>query len=141
MNVYIAAQDKEQALDIRAMLFDNAKDVEFSCRWLDQEFKRTLTYTEEERNVIATQCYEDIDKCDVLILLASDNKMKCSGGKFVEAGYALGQNKDVIILGQPENMLLWARKNIKAVQTISQLLSNINALSESHRIRNAELNA
>lgn len=135
MRIYIASQDKEQAVNLRKMLIDNTSEtLRFPCRWLDQDFRRTSTYSVEERDDIASQCYNDIDHCDTLILISSEDKSKCSGGKFMEAGYALGHGKDVIVFGQPENMLLWAKKRIKVVQTPSELMLAVNILAKIHSV-------
>lgn len=68
-------------------------------------FEPTATYTEAQREAVAQMDLEDIKGSDALILLAGPEKY--SGGKFVEAGYAMGKGKPVVIVGRRENMLLW----------------------------------
>jgi hypothetical protein len=55
--------------------------------------------------LIATEDVIDVINCDSLVLVSGPDKYL--GGKFVEAGIAIGLGKRVIIIGRRENMLLW----------------------------------
>lgn len=93
-----------------------------TSHWLLKPFHPTSSHTIKERQNIAQEDFDDITEADALILLACQDKV--SGGKFVEAGIALGQNKPVFIIGRRENMLLWL-KNIKQYDTIEELLKDL----------------
>jgi len=56
---------------------------------------------------------------DALILLAGPDKY--SGGKFVEAGIAIGAGKRVIVIGRRENMLLW-HPQVDRVDTVDEAI-------------------
>lgn len=78
---------------------------EIIARWLNAEFNRTETYTKSDRVKIAKEDSDDVTAADALVLCASPRRIP--GGKFVEAGIAIGQGKRVFILGHRENMLMW----------------------------------
>jgi hypothetical protein len=92
MKFYIAAQDQNTAKEVAKIIFDAGHEV-------------TKTYSKNERMQIAIDDEKDILSCDALILCSGVSK--CSGGKFVEVGIALGKRKLIYILGHRENMLLW----------------------------------
>ena len=54
-----------------------------------------------------------------LVLVAGPDRYP--GGKFVEAGIAMGLGKPVVVLGHRENMLLW-HPDVHAVETIDRLV-------------------
>lgn len=63
--------------------------------------------------------FDLIDKVDALILIASlahiSGTNRVAGGKFVEAGYALGVEKRVYTLGGVENGMMHAALNVADV--------------------------
>jgi hypothetical protein len=65
----------------------------------------------------------DVMSCDVLVLIAGPDRY--SGGKFVEAGIAIGAGKRVIVMGRRENMLLW-NPDIDAVDTPDEVCALLN---------------
>lgn len=103
MKIYVASHSKEAAQDAAACLRRNGHDI--TSRWYDEEFLPTESYTVERRQQIAIEDVADVAAADALVLIAGPEKY--SGGKFVEAGVAIGQNKPVYVLGRRENMLLW----------------------------------
>lgn len=103
MKIYVAGDNQREAR-IVANLFCEAGHIVVS-RWLDVEFKQTVLHSEEERASIAIMDVEDIGTADILVMLASTHLVP--GGKFVEVGIAMGQGKQVVVLGHRENMLLW----------------------------------
>jgi nucleoside 2-deoxyribosyltransferase len=110
MKIYVASHSQEKALEIAKLLQDNGHHI--TSRWIYQPFNDTVTYTETQRQQIAEEDTDDVLISDILVLIAGPDKY--SGGKFVEAGIAIGANKPVIIIGRRENMLLW-HKNIIAL--------------------------
>ena len=61
--------------------------------------------TECKQAAIALLDAEEITMADAVVLLESPDRIP--GGKFVEAGIAIGQGKIVFNIGKPENMLMW----------------------------------
>jgi len=118
MKIYIASHDKTEALKVAAELREHGHTI--TSRWLKQEFNPTETYTEEDRRRIACQDVRDIHESQILILISG--KDKYSGGKFVEAGFALADHLEVIVLGHRENMMLW-HPNIPAFDSISEIIN------------------
>lgn len=103
MKLYIAAHSQEEAREVAELCRERGHSV--TSRWLDEANYPAPNTTEADRTRIAVQDVEDVLKSDGLVLLASPCKV--SGGKFVEAGVAMGQGKPVFVLGRQENMLLW----------------------------------
>ncbi|MES9872495.1 MAG: nucleoside 2-deoxyribosyltransferase [Candidatus Sedimenticola sp. 6PFRAG7] len=104
MKIYIAGHNQEIAISIREEIL-LLRDHKVTARWLDKEFNRTDEHSERERVMIAQEDYDDITSADALLLIASHKRVP--GGKFVEAGIALGQGKPVHVIGHRENMLMW----------------------------------
>lgn len=103
MKFYIAAQNQIMARAVANMLTENGHEV--TARWLNKDFNRTTTYSQEDRRQIAAEDFNDIANADALVLCSAP--LRASGGKFVEAGIAMGLGKKIYVLGHRENMLLW----------------------------------
>lgn len=93
------------------------------ARWLDEDFSKTSSYTDADKIKIATIDAEDVWLSDALILLPSPRRIP--GGKFVEAGIAIGLGHPVYVLGQRENMLLW-HPLVQSFPTIEDLLKQLS---------------
>lgn len=113
MRIYIASHSRELAEEAAAVFERKAYVV--ASRWHRKEFLPTEAHTEQERIVIAQEDYDDIASSDALILLSGPDKY--SGGKFVEAGIAIGMGKPVTVVGRRENMLLWL-PTVSVVETV-----------------------
>jgi hypothetical protein len=103
MRIYLASHDQELAQQAADYL--ELADHEIVSRWVRKPFNITESYTLEERRDIAVMDAFDVSCCDHLVLIAGPEKY--SGGKFVEAGIAMGMGKPVTVVGRRENMLLW----------------------------------
>jgi nucleoside 2-deoxyribosyltransferase len=104
MKIYIASHDPELAREQARKLVRLGHTI--TSRWHDgRPFLKTDEYTEQERRKIAFEDWHDVTEADALLLIAGPDKY--SGGKFVEAGIAIGQGKAVYVLGRRENMLMW----------------------------------
>lgn len=103
MRIYIASHSRELAEEA-ASVFER-KSYVISSRWHRKAFHPTHMHTEDECAAIAQEDYDDIASSDGLVLIAGPDKY--SGGKFVEAGIAIGLGKPVTVIGRRENMLLW----------------------------------
>lgn len=119
--IYIASHDRWAALHVAGALVEAGHEI--TSRWIKQPFHPVEHHTGSEREVIAILDFEDVCRADVLVLIASDDKGP--GGKFVEAGIAIGRNKQVIVLGRRENMLMWLPQvwNVSEVGDIVRLLA------------------
>lgn len=60
----------------------------------------------ERKAEIAKRDFQDLDRADLLILCTGYRTDVNPGGKHVETGYALGKQKPVLLLGEPENLML-----------------------------------
>ena len=103
MKVYVASHDRWAALHVASVLEDKGHFV--TSMWHYKDFNATSLHSEAERAEIAAEDVADIRRADALVLIAGPDKY--SGGKFVEAGVAIGLGKRVVVLGRRENMLLW----------------------------------
>lgn len=103
MKIYVASHDRWAACHAASVL--RGKGHEIMSRWHEKEFLATEAHTEFERALIAKEDVDDVTASDTLVLISGPDKY--SGGKFVEAGIAIGQGKRVIVIGRRENMLMW----------------------------------
>lgn len=103
MKLYIAGHNQQEANAVASLCREAGHEI--TSRWLDKPFNPTEQHTEAERRQIAYEDTADVTAADALVLCASPRRVP--GGKFVEAGIALGQMKYVYVLGHRENMLLW----------------------------------
>jgi len=123
MKFYVAAHDRLLASLVAGVI--TRAGHECTSTWLKNEFLTTEKHTIEERMSIAFEDVEDVCRSDVLVLVAGADKY--SGGKFVEAGLAMGRGIPVIVIGRRENMLLW-HHSIMSVDTpemAAKVISNI----------------
>lgn len=103
MKVYIASHDSQSAESIAIDLL--AAGIDVGSTWHRHPLPRTASLSGCARKAIAISDIEEIDACDAVLLESGPEKY--AGGKFVEAGYALGRGKTVVVLGRRENLLLW----------------------------------
>lgn len=103
MKLYIAGASQEEARRVAKLCQDAGHEI--TSRWLEEDFAKTSSYTEAERETIAKNDVHDVIEADAMVFLPSP--MRIPGGKFVEAGVAIGHGKEVYILGHRENMLMW----------------------------------
>lgn len=100
--VYLAGCNQDQGREMRSWLHNIGVPVLAS--WLDaSNFGQPKT--DEQRSEIGTACFREIMKCDVLILLPSDERLNV-GGMYVEAGFATGAGKRSVVYGRPGNTML-----------------------------------
>lgn len=103
MKLYIAGSNQEEARKVAKLCKES--DHIITSTWLEEDFFRTSEYTEKDRNKIADKDVKEVIESDALVLLSSPTRIP--GGKFVEVGVALGNEKPVFILGHRENMLMY----------------------------------
>ena len=118
MKVYVASHCRWAGLHVSEVL--KKSGLRITARWLRQEFHPTDKYSERDRQGIASQDMIDVLAADALVLIAGPDKY--AGGKFVEAGIAMGAGKRVIVIGRRENMLLWHSK-VEQVDTPEEAAS------------------
>ena len=112
MKIYVASHCKLAGLHVATVL--ESADHFITARWLHSEFKPTEQYSAQAKFTVAQEDYDDVVASEALVLVAGPDKY--SGGKFVEAGIALGLGKRVVVVGRRENMLLW-HPSIEQVET------------------------
>jgi hypothetical protein len=115
MKIYVACHSLERGKQVAEVL--ELKGHEIVSRWLNEPFNKTGTYSLSERHRIASMDADDVSSCDCLVLVSGPDKY--SGGKFVEAGIAMGLGKRVVVLGFRENMLLY-HPGIQEIEQISE---------------------
>lgn len=129
MKIYVASHDRLAATHAAHVLSIGGHTA--TSRWHEKEFLKTEEHTIEERLAIASEDLEDVTAADALVLIAGPERY--SGGKFVEAGIAIGQCKPVVLIGRRENMLMWL-PGIIAVDTpemAATALSNLERRTPS----------
>lgn len=125
MKFYVAAHDRLLASLVADVISRGGHDC--TSTWIKNEFHPTEKHTVEERMSIAFEDVEDVCRSDVLVLVAGADKY--SGGKFVEAGIAMGRGIPVIVVGRRENMLLW-HNSIMSVDTVQMAAKVITSLEK-----------
>lgn len=120
MKVYVSAFSVWEAKYVANYLRANGHTVASS--WHESE-ERPAT-DEGWTGLLKKRNRPEIAEADVLVLVASKNAVP--GGKFVEAGIALGLGKPVVVLGERENRVLWDEgvTAVKSPQDIVQLLKS-----------------
>lgn len=113
MKIYVACHSRWEAESTARGLRLGGHTI--TSRWHGRAFHPTSHHTPAECEAIAQEDYEDIVAADALVLVAGPDKY--SGGKFVEAGIAIGLGKPVTVFGRRENMLLWL-PSIRVVETM-----------------------
>ena len=131
MRFYVAAHDRLLASMVANVI--TLAGHECTSTWIKNEFSPTDEHTFEERMSIAFEDVEDVCRSDVLVLVSGAEKY--SGGKFVEAGIAMGRGIPVIVIGRRENMLLW-HHSIMAVDT-TEMAAKVITTIESRGQPNA----
>lgn len=105
MKVYVASHCRWAAEHIAEVLCEHG--IVVISTWHTMPFHPTEHHAQNERQEIAEIDACEVISADALVLVAGPDKY--SGGKFVEAGIAIGLGKPVVVIGRRENMLLWHR--------------------------------
>lgn len=103
MKVYVASHCRWAGLYVAGVL--ETFGIEITSGWLHLPFNPTGSYTDAEKRDIAEMDFNDVRDAAAVVLVAGPDKY--SGGKFVEAGIAMGLGRRVVVIGRRENMLLW----------------------------------
>ena len=117
MKVYVACHSKEEAAEAASSLRAAGFDVSSTWHTSHRAFLPTVEHTEDQRTTIAREDADEVRGSDALLLIAGPEKY--SGGKFVEAGIALGRCRPVVVLGRRENLLLW-HPSVHQVESIGE---------------------
>ena len=120
MKLYIASHSQEEARKIAVMCINMGHQI--TSRWLQEDFSKTSHYADADKCLIADNDYDEVTKADALVLLSSPYRVP--GGKFIEAGIALGQLKMVYVIGARENILLYHTR-VEQFVSIEDLLKKI----------------
>lgn len=126
MKIYIASHCRWAALHIAHVL--ESAGHEINSRWIDHPFHPMEDHPIRERRGIAARDAGDVMEAEALVLVAGPDKYP--GGKFVEAGIALGLGKHVVVLGHSENMLMW-HPSIQAVEDTDSLVILLDSLPKN----------
>jgi hypothetical protein len=115
--VYVAASDKRAAEHVADVLLKDHFDV--VSTW-----HADTSGDPFDKSAVAARNVDQVKSADALVVV--DHYGRVPGGKFVEAGVALGLGKRVIILGARENLLLH-HPSIVRVNHTSQVRAALHA--------------
>jgi hypothetical protein len=108
-----------------------------TSRWLWRSTDNIEDLADDTAADVAAEDIADILACDTLLLFAAlSRQVTTRGGRFVEAGLALGRGKTVITVGPIENVFctLPALQNFPSFQDFDQHLRDMprgyNTLSD-----------
>ncbi len=104
MKIYVASHDRWAAEYVATRLWQ--KDYRVVSTWHSHGFLRKEEMTDEQKQHDANRDVGEVMQCDALVLVSGPDRYP--GGKFVEAGIAIGRGKHVFVLGPRENVLLWS---------------------------------
>lgn len=119
LKIYIAGSNNKKAMVLKDFLKSKIKDIEFTSVWHDaKQDIRLQRLVAGDKKKIANRNYDQISACDILILVSDLDHVP--GGKFVEAGIALGMGKSVLAVGYRENTLLYHDQVVEC-ETLEQI--------------------
>lgn len=122
MKIYIASHDQRAARRLAGVLTRAGHQI--TSRWLHKKFLPTDSFDLPTRWGLANENYDDVRRSDVLVLIAGPDRY--FGGKFMEAGFAHGLGKHVLILGRRENMQCYGN-HMKQVITRRELCAALSS--------------
>jgi len=122
VKVYISSHDVERAREAAAAVEAAGHSVVSTWHLGTGPMKRAADMTADEMTNKARANAHQIGLCDALLLVASADKVP--GGKFVEAGIAIGRGKRVVVWGDRENLLLHhpAVTAAAAIETVVEMV-------------------
>jgi hypothetical protein len=126
MRVYVASHCRWAGLYIAQILKE--ADHFITSGWLTREFKRSEELTIEDKQTIAEQDIADVMSSEALVLISGPDKYP--GGKFVEAGVAIGCSIPIIVLGKPENVLLYS-SDVRCVKDPAGIVTELQNLKSA----------
>lgn len=122
MNIYLAAQFKEQPLMIQWAIFLKHHGHYITSRWLfhtEEDLKNGL----DEANLKAKIDLDDIDASDYMISQTlSRGELFTGGGRHIEFGYALAKGKKLINVGGSENVFHTLAVTVPTIEKVLQHL-------------------
>lgn len=102
--VYISASNRWAALFFADAISKSMMGL-VSSLWHDEPMTRTREIADERKEQMAHEARERIQNSEVLLLIADPDMVP--GGKFVDAGIALGAGRTVILVGRRENLKMF----------------------------------
>ncbi len=105
MRVYISSHDRDAAESLAATLTAAGHEVVSTWHRPAEPPKPDLSDWKAWHRKAETN-FREIEKSDVLVLIGGTDRYP--GGKYVEAGYALGARKKVYNLGETGNGMMHA---------------------------------
>lgn len=126
MRVYISCHHPHPAQKIAAVIISGGHEVVSS--WHVKSGPPPAREDVTSWRKIAARNFNEIETADVLVCVAADSKQYGPGGKFVEAGYALGLDKPVLSIGAIENGMM-NHPNVRLVHE-DQVLEELRKLDD-----------
>lgn len=123
--IYIAARysRRREAVKLAKQLESRGHTV--TARWLEGDHRLPREADENRASrwsKLATDDFEDVEGCDVLIFLSEPKDGSSTrGGRHVEVGLALAWGRRVIIVGRRENIFHWLPQ-VEVVSEIEEVL-------------------
>lgn len=120
--LYLSSHDTQLARASAAQLRTAGFAVQSTWHEVSTEDKGFARTPDEWTETISKRNFPQIEKADALVLFAGDGRY--TGGKFVEAGFALARDKAIYVIGRVENNMLY-HKNVKLFGTLSSLIEHL----------------
>lgn len=122
MRVYVSSHCVEKAREVAAACEAAGHSVVSTWHLGAGPVGRSAGMTADEMRDKARANAHQIGACDVLVMVAADDRVP--GGKFVEAGVAVGRGRPVVVWGRRENILM----HHPAVRAFDQLADAVAAV-------------
>lgn len=113
--VYVAAHFPDFYVARRVHALLERAGFEPTSTWYIDDIASAVT----DLRAVAARGFAQIDRADILLLLPTAHRG--TGGKYVEAGYASGKGKRVIVIGAAEN---WMLAGFESFATVEEWLAS-----------------
>ena len=127
--LYVAAQDRDYAAEVAVRLAKAGHIITSRWVWTTGDM-RTKMLPIAERRRLAVMDEEDVKRAVDGLVLLSDPRGLCPGGKHVETGMALALGRSVYVVGQEENLFHW-HPLVRVFSGVNELIKELNAV-EAH---------
>lgn len=101
--------------------------------WLDSPRHNRRSEVENGAQIAADLCLQEIDQCDLFVLVVEDDRRQHKGNTHVQMGYAIGKGKQVVILGAPENMMSRCSQ-VTVLSTANELVNQLQSASGQRNV-------
>ena len=128
MKIYISSENREIARDLATNFENLGYDV--VSTWHVGEQEKFWHYTPTVKTRMIRRNDKEIRSADILLMTTCSYHVP--GGKFVEAGIALGAGKQVVVYGERDNIVLY-HPDVYATYCWSEVIKYLAELDKKYK--------